>query len=97
MTTSIGKALVALIESDLATVGGQPLISLMTTLQKSAGNRLLQGAAVAQFVAGAPAMGLTLEVEVEQQLLQMAITWLQGALSKAPPVPASGGIGGSVS
>jgi hypothetical protein len=88
-TTSPGQALLALIASDLATVGGQPLITLLQTWQKDAGNTLLQGAALLQFTASAPAAGITLEVEIEQQLLQLAITKVQSYLaSKAAPTVA---------
>lgn len=81
---SPGQAILALIESDLATVGGQPLISLLTSLQSAKGNVLLQQASILQFVAAAPTMGITLEVEIEGQLLQLAIAKVQGLIGKAP-------------
>lgn len=81
---TFGQALLSMIESDLATVGGQPLITLLGTLQSAKGNVLLQQAAIMQFVASAPTMGITLEVQIEQQLLGLAITKLQALLAKAP-------------
>ncbi len=96
MTTSVGQALLALIESDLATVGGQPLITLITGLKTDAGNQLKQAADIMAFTAAAPAAGLQLEVMVEQQLLQMAITKIQAYVaSKTTPVV--GGVGATVS
>jgi hypothetical protein len=81
-----GQALLSLIESDLATVGGQPLLTLLTALQSAKGNILLQQGAILQFVAAAPTAGVTLEVEIEQQLLSLAITKVQTFIaSKAAP------------
>lgn len=80
-TTSVGQALLALLESDLATVGGAPLLGLLNALQSAKGNVLLQQAAVLQFVATAPTMGITLEVEVEGQLLQLLITKVQAFIT----------------
>lgn len=85
-----GQAILALIESDIATVGGQPLIALLTTLQSAKGNVLLQQAAILQFVASAPTLGITLEVEVEGQLLTLAIAKVQGLIKgQATPAPAA--------
>lgn len=89
MTTSVGEAFVALVESDLVSVGGQPLVNLITSLQNDKGNVLAEQAAILGFAAQAPSLGITLEVELQQQLLQAAINKLQGALAKAPPVPAA--------
>ncbi len=89
-TTTPGQALLAMIESDIATVAGQPLITLLQTLSSAKGNVLLQQAAILQFVAGAPSMGITLEIEVEQQLLAAAITKIQAfQVAKAAPAPAA--------
>lgn len=88
-TPTLGQALVALIESDLATVGGQPLIALITALMGAKGNVLIQQGAILQFVAAAPTVGITLEVELEQQLLQVALTKIQAFIaSKAAAAPA---------
>ena len=88
-TTSPGQALLALLASDLATTGGQPLVTLVTALRDAKGNRLLQQGAVVQFMAAAPTAGITIEIEVEQQLLQMALTEIQAFIaSKAAPAPA---------
>ena len=89
-STSVGQALLAMLESDFATVGGTPLITLITSLQAAKGNRLLQQGAILQFVAAAPTAGITLEIQVEQQLLQMALTEVQAFIaSKAAPAAAA--------
>jgi hypothetical protein len=80
-TPTLGQALLTMIESDLATVGGAPLISLLQALQSAKGNTLAQQAAILQFVASAPTMGITLEVEVEGQLLQLAIAKVQAFIA----------------
>jgi hypothetical protein len=86
---SVGQALLALLQSDLATVGGAPLISLITALSAAKGNTMMQQASILQFVAAAPTAGITLEIEVEQQLLQMALTQVQAFIaSKTAPAAA---------
>jgi hypothetical protein len=82
-----GQGLLALLESDLATIGGQPLIGLLTSLQSSKGNVLLQQAAILQFVAAAPTIGITLEVEVEQQLLGLLIQKVQAFVASKAAGP----------
>jgi hypothetical protein len=89
MSTTPGQALLAMIESDIATVGGSPLISLLTTLQSAKGNVLLQQAAIMQFVASAPTMGITLEVEIEGQLLSLAISKIQAFIASKGAAPAA--------
>lgn len=92
MTTtapSLGQALLSMIESDLATVGGQPLITLFETLQNAKGNVLLQQAAILQFIASAPTLGITLEVEIEGQLLTLAIAKIQAVVAKTAPAAAA--------
>jgi hypothetical protein len=90
-TTTPGQALLALISSDLATVGGPALITLLTALERADGNVLLQQGAIMQFVAAAPTAGITLEIDVEQQLIGLAITKVQAFLAsqtaKAPTTP----------
>lgn len=87
--TTVGQAVLAMIESDLATVGGAPLIGLLTALKSAQGNVLMQQAAVLQFIAAAPAAGITLEVEVEQQLLGLLIQKVQAFVAaKASAGPA---------
>lgn len=76
-TPTFGQALLSMIESDIATVGGTPLITLLQTLQNAKGNVLLQQAAILQFIASAPTLGITLEIEVEQQLLGLVIAKVQ--------------------
>lgn len=89
MTTSVGQTILGLIENDLAAVGGTPLITLLQTLQAAKGNVLLQQAAIMTFVASAPQLGLTLGMDVEGQLLGLAITKLQGLIAAAPAAAVS--------
>lgn len=90
MSQSFGQVLLSMLETDVATVGGKPLVTLITSLQAAAGNKLLQQGAVLQFIAAAPTAGITLEIEVEQQLLQMALTEVQAFIAaKATPAPAA--------
>lgn len=80
-STSAGQALLNLFESDLATIGGTPLITLLQSWQANAGNVPLQAAALLQFEAAAPGAGIQLEIEVEQQLLQLVITKVQAFIA----------------
>ena len=91
MSVSVGQALLNMIESDLATVGGQPLITLLTNLQKDLGNGPAEAADILAFTASAPKLGITLELQIEQQLIALAIGKLQAYLSKVP-APATGGV-----
>jgi hypothetical protein len=88
-TTSVGQALLAMIESDLATVGGAPLMGLLNALQSAKGNMLMQQAAILQFIAAAPSAGLTLEVDIEGQLLSLLISKVQGFIVAKTTVPAT--------
>ncbi len=89
MSSTIGQAILATIESDLATVGGQPLITLLTSLQKDAGNVLAQQADILAFVAAAPKLGITLELTIEQQLIAEAIAKIQAAVTAKSAQPAT--------
>src|SRR5271167_4522264 len=95
MSTSVGQAVLALIESDLVAVGGTPLVTLLTNLQKDAGNVLAQQADILAFTAAAPKLGITLGLQVEQQLIALAIDKLQKELAaklhtaQAAPPPAA--------
>lgn len=57
---------------------------LLQTLQNAKGNILLQQAAIIQFIASAPTLGLTLEIDIEQQLLAMAIAKIQSVTAAKP-------------
>lgn len=85
MTTStsqsFGQWLVSTLEADAASVGGTPLVTLLTNWETHAGNPLLQSADLLQFEAAAPAAGLQLEIEVEQQLLQLAVSKVQAFIA----------------
>jgi len=88
MSSTTGQAILAMIESDLAVAGGQPLLGLISALQAAKGNVLLQQAAILQFTASAPAAGINLEIEVEGQLLQLVASKVQAFIaSKAPNIP----------
>jgi hypothetical protein len=95
MTTSVGQAILGMLESDLDTVAAPQVITLLQNLATHKGNKIAQGADVVQFVATAPAAGLTLEAEVEAQLLQLGVRWIQSEVAKAPAAPSGTAGGGS--
>jgi hypothetical protein len=76
-TPSQAQTLVQLFESDLIQAGGQPLLTLLENLKTHAGNVPLQIADWLQFVAAAPTAGLALGLQLENQLLSLAISKLQ--------------------
>lgn len=87
---TFGQALVAMIESDLANVGGTPLETFLEDCKAANGNLGLEAAALLKLEAAAPAAGIQLEVEVQQQLLSIALSKLQTYLaSKAAPTAAA--------
>lgn len=87
MSASAGEAILAMFESDLVSVAGAPLLTLLTSLKAHAGNVPMQVADWIQFTAALPGSGIVLAVELEQQLLTAAVTKLQGYMaSKAPGV-----------
>jgi hypothetical protein len=49
-SVSFGQALLTIIESDIASTGGQPLITLLTALQAAKGNILMQQGAILQLL-----------------------------------------------
>jgi hypothetical protein len=88
MSTSVGQAFVALVESDLATVGGTPLVSFIQAEIAAKGNFALQAANLLQFQASAPTLGIQLGIELEQQILQLALGKIQAAIAaKTAPAP----------
>lgn len=90
--STIGQAILAIIESDLANVAGQPVLNLLTTLQASKGNLLMEAAAIQSFIGSAPALGLTLAAELEGQILELAIGKIKqyiAAKGTAAPPPAA--------
>ncbi len=89
MSTSVGQALIAMLESDLVNIGGAPFETLLQSLKSANGNRALQAAAVIQFTAAAPAAGIQLELEVEQQLLTYAISDVQKFIAAKTTVAAA--------
>lgn len=88
---SVGQTILNLVESDLASVAGTPVVNFLQSLVAAKGNLLMQSAAIQQFVATAPVLGITLVVEIEQQLLQIAIVKVQAfvAAKAAAPTPAA--------
>jgi hypothetical protein len=82
---TFGQWLISTLEGDLAQTGGTPLLTLLTNWEAHAGNPLLQGADLLAFQGQAPAAGLQLEVELQQQLLQLVITKVQAQVAKLTP------------
>jgi hypothetical protein len=89
MSTTPGQAILAIIESDLANVAGQPLITFLTACKAANGNLGLEAAALLQLEAAAPAAGIQLELTVQQQLLNLALTKLQTYLAAKTIAPAA--------
>lgn len=86
MSTTPGQAILAIIESDLANVAGQPLMTFLTACKAANGNLGLEAAALLQLEAAAPGAGIQLELTIQQQLIQLALTKLQAYLAaKATP------------
>ena len=54
---SFEQWLLTTIQSDVLTIGGAPLLTLLTNLKAHAGNELMQGADWLQFLAASPACG----------------------------------------
>ena len=91
--TSAGQAFLAMIESDLLTTGGAPLMAFFQADLAANGDKMKQAAALLQLIASGPAAGLTFLAELEGQLLGLAITKLQAAMAAkvaAAVVPAPG-------
>lgn len=90
-TTSLGQMVLTMLEQDLAETAGPAVMTLFSNWKTHAGNKLLQAVDLATFVNQAPEAGITLEVEVEQQLLTLVQTKVQEFIAaKAPaPVPAA--------
>jgi hypothetical protein len=76
------QAILTVIQSDIASIAGQPLITLLNALKASNGNIALQQAAILQFIGEAPALGLQLGIEFETQAINWAIAKLQAYLAK---------------
>jgi hypothetical protein len=80
-SVSVGQAILALVESDLAAVAGSPVLQFLEDCKAANGNLGLEAAALLKLEAAAPGAGIQLEVTVQQQLLQTAITKLQTYLA----------------
>jgi len=76
-TPTAGQALIAMIESDLASVGGQPLIMFLTAIKAANGNLGLEGAALLQLEAAAPGAGIQLGLDIQMQLVNLALAKVQ--------------------
>lgn len=83
-TPSLGQTVLNFVKADLSSTAAVPVVTLLTNLKTHAGNRLMQAADVLQFVNTAPGAGLTLEAELEQQFLGLAIEWIQAKTTAAP-------------
>lgn len=88
-TTTTGQAILAIIESDLASTAGKPVISFLQACQAANGNLGLEAAALLQLEAAAPAAGIQLELTVQQQLISLALAKVQAYVaSKTTPAAA---------
>ena len=76
-----GNWLVSTLEADVAGTAGGPVVTLLTNWEAHAGNKLAQAADLLQFNAAAPGAGIALEVELEQQLLQLALSKVQAYMA----------------
>jgi hypothetical protein len=83
LTAQQGQALLALHESDLATVASAQIGRYLTAMRIAAGNPIAQQAAVLQLLADAAAAGMTLGVE--KQLAGMAVAGIQTWINAPPP------------
>lgn len=86
---SFEQWLLTTIQSDVLTIGGAPLLTLLTNLKAHAGNELMQGADWLQFLAASPAAGLQFTVTFEQQALGALITKLQAVQVAKTTTPAA--------
>ena len=78
------QAILTVIQSDIASVAGSPLINLLNSLKASNGNVALEEAAILQFIGEAPNLGLQLGIEFQTQAINWAISKLQAYLTAAP-------------
>lgn len=77
MSTTPGQAILAMIESDLAATAGKPVVAFLQACVAANGNLGLEAAALLQLEAAAPAAGIQLELQVQQQLLNLVLTKIQ--------------------
>ena len=90
MTTSVGQAILGVIESDVAKVAGAPLVTFLEDCAAANGNLGLEAAALLKLEAAAPAAGMQLELTVQQQLLNLALNKLQTYLGSKSTAPKPG-------
>ena len=92
-TTSVGQAILAIVESDIASVAGSPLVTFLEDCRAANGNLGLEAAALLKLEAAAPAAGIQIELTVQQQLITLALnklqTYLAAKTTAAPAAPAS--------
>lgn len=88
---TVGQAILAIIESDVATVAGSPVIQFLEDCKAANGNLGLEAAAVLKLEAAAPGAGIQLELEVQTQLLNFVLAKVQAyvASKAAPPAAAA--------
>lgn len=80
-STSVGQAILAIVESDVANVAGSPLVTFLEDCQAANGNLGLEAAALLKLEAAAPAAGIQIELTVQQQLITFALGKLQTYLA----------------
>lgn len=85
MSQSIGSTIVALIESDLLTSAGGPLLTLLNAVQANKGNIVADTAAWLQFIGSLPSALIQAEGEALAQVAGILQTKLQASLSAAKP------------
>jgi hypothetical protein len=78
------QAFLTLLQSDLLQTAGTPLITLLTTIAGNKGNLVANQAAILGFIAQAPSLGISLGIELEQQVISSVVAKLQAA-QKTPP------------
>ncbi len=83
-TPTAAQAFLAMIESDLVSAGGQPLLTLITQLIADKGNGPKEAADILQFLAAAPGAGVTFIQEIQVQLLTLASTKLNAWIAAHP-------------
>lgn len=85
---TVGQAILAMIESDLAATGGAPVLQFLEDCKAANGNRALQAVALLKLEAALPAAGIQLEIQVEAQMINLAISWLQSYITSKGPAAA---------
>jgi hypothetical protein len=83
MATSTGQAILAVIESDLLTAGGAPLINFVTAFGAAGGDPLKIAAAWVQLQGAVVGVLPSLEVTLSQQIAAALTAKLAAAIASA--------------